>query len=777
VNGILYAVGGDSFGTTEAYDPSTNTWTAKASPPTGGNGALAVAVADDVLYAIGGSAAGSATLQYDAVRDTWANKTNMPTGRSELGAAAVNGTIYAIGGIRSPNPGPGTNSPLATVEAFTDHLRWSSSATSVARATQQGQANAIAVGTADIIASVGSMTCGTACGHLTVNAMTIDKSSLVFAATSNGTAFVQQSGSQTVRLTLSGTGTVPWTATPTQPWITVSPTSGTGTTTLTIGVTRVSTLPASGGVNGLVNLAFLGSTNSSTPISVSLNIVLSNASTAPAGTIETPLDNATGLSGSIAVTGWAVDDVEVTSVSVWRDPVTGEPAGQQVFIGNATFVDGARPDVSAQFPNLPRNTRAGWGYLMLTNFLPNQGNGTFKLYAYADDADGHTTLLGSRTITCDNANATRPFGAIDTPGQGELVSGTVNNFGWVLSRGKVRADPPHGGTVVVLVDGVNRGAPGGWVSRPDLTTLFPDTQYSGVANALGVFGLDTTTLLNGVHTIAWIVTDDQSGQDGVGSRFFTVSNGSGLVADPSGVQVQSPSASQVAASTVDASALAGRRGFDLTAPLTSFTADASGRITIVGEELDRFELELGAAAAYAGYLRAGAELWALPIGSHLDQSTGIFTWQPGAGFVGSYDLVFVRSNGTRREVRIVLQPKGSERGRPQVVIDLPGEGEIAQPFVVAGWATDLDARAGTGVSTLHVWAYPTDGGAPIFLGATAYGGSRPDVATVYGSQFRESGYGLIVQNLEPGTYDLAVFAWSTVTQGFVPAKVVRITVK
>jgi hypothetical protein len=34
-----------------------------------------------------------------------------------------------------------------------------------------------------------------------------------------------------------------------------------------------------------------------------------------------------------------------------------------------------------------------------------------------------------------------------------------------------------------------------------------------------------------------------------------------------------------------------------------------------------------------------------------------------------------------------------------------------------------------------------------------------------------------VQNLEPGTYDIAVFAWSTVTQGFVPAKVVRVTVK
>ena len=52
------------------------------------------------------------------------------------------------------------------------------------------------------------------------------------------------------------------------------------------------------------------------------------------------------------------------------------------------YLDGARPDVQALFPTSPRNTRAGWGYLMLTNFLPNLGNGTFRLTAIADDADG-----------------------------------------------------------------------------------------------------------------------------------------------------------------------------------------------------------------------------------------------------------------------------------------------------------------------------------------------------------------------------------------------------
>ena len=162
-----------------------------------------------------------------------------------------------------------------------------------------------------------------------------------------------------------------------------------------------------------------------------------------------------------------------------------------------------------------------------------------------------------------------------------------------------------------------------------------------------------------------------------------------------------------------------------------------------------------------------------------------FTWQPGVGFINSYDLVFVRRNGgvpvARQEVRVVINAKGSNRVGPQVVIDFPVAGPEpapdTQPLLVAGWAIDTDAAAGTGVDTVHVWAYPTDGGNPLFLGAAAYGGRRPDVSAIYGARFRDSGYGLFVDALPPGSYDLAVFAWSTVTWDFVPARVVRVTVR
>jgi hypothetical protein len=134
-------------------------------------------------------------------------------------------------------------------------------------------------------------------------------------------------------------------------------------------------------------------------------------------------------------------------------------------------------------------------------------------------------------------------------------------------------------------------------------------------------------------------------------------------------------------------------------------------------------------------------------------------------------------------VSIVLNPKGSGRVGPQIAIDTPSAG--SQPFVlsagaafnVAGWAADLDANWQTGVDAVHVWAYPRSGADPIFLGQAALGGARPDVAAIYGDAFKPSGYGLTSAGLPAGDYDLAVFAWSTVLEGFAPARTVAISVR
>jgi hypothetical protein len=58
--------------------------------------------------------------------------------------------------------------------------------------------------------------------------------------------------------------------------------------------------------------------------------------------------------------------------------------------------------------------------------------------------------------------------------------------------------------------------------RPDIASLFPG--YANSGGAVGHFALDTTTLSNGVHTIAWVVVDSGGNASGIGSRYFTVAN-------------------------------------------------------------------------------------------------------------------------------------------------------------------------------------------------------------------------------------------------------------
>ena len=143
--------------------------------------------------------------------------------------------------------------------------------------------------------------------------------------------------------------------------------------------------------------------------------------------------------------------------------------------------------------------------------------------------------------------------------------------------------------------------------------------------------------------------------------------------------------------------------------------------------------------------------------------------------------MFVRESAgqpaTRREIRIVLSAKGSHSG-PRVVIDSPRQQQdVGQPFVVAGWAADLDAAEGSGIGTIHVWAYPRTGAPPVFLGIAQQGYVRPDVAAAFDNRLLDSGYALTVRGLQPGIYDVAVFGWSTPRRAFASAVTVQVIVR
>jgi hypothetical protein len=238
-------------------------------------------------------------------------------------------------------------------------------------------------------------------------------------------------------------------------------------------------------------------------------------------------------------------------------------------------------------------------------------------------------------------------------------------------------------------------------------------------------------------------------------------------------------AAELAWRSVSDADIDGRAGFDFNAPFESIHTDAAGVRHVRLPELGRVELRLGHETA-AGYLSANGTLRALPAGSQLDTATGVFTWVPGPGFIGTYDLVFLKGM-TQVLVAVTIVPKpGEKAGLMRGWIDLPGaRATVAGTFTVAGWAIDTGAWQGSGVGAVHVWAQRRDvSSAPaIFLGAAAVGGVRSDVAGIYGAQFDRAGWSVSASGLALGRYDVTAYFWSTRTDRFEDARMTTITVR
>jgi trimeric autotransporter adhesin len=477
--------------------------------------------------------------------------------------------------------------------------------------------------------------------------ISLSRTRLSFGAVRGG----PKTDSQKVLLRNSGSGQLNWTATSDTAWLKVTPESGSGSAVLSIGIDPAAL--AAGSYYGHIWVSDPSASNPTLGIYVSLTLNEGGKSAAPFGYFDTPLDNTVGIAGTIPVTGWALDDIGVAKVEINRDPVPGDssetigPDGL-IYIGDAIFVEGARPDIETIYPEYPLTYKAGWGYMLLTNFLPpNKGNGVYRLHAIVTDYEGNTVELGTKTITCDNAHAVKPFGAIDTPAQGGDASGaTYYNFGWALTP-LPNSIPLDGSTINVWVDGVMLGHPDYNHYRQDIATKFP-----GLANtdgAIGVYTLDTTKYANAVHTIAWSVQDNGGNLDGIGSRFFNILN-TGIL-NTGGTQSALGSEAQDSAMRQSFEAIGElpldflpvfvRTGFKTDAVPTLLQPDDSGTIRIEIGEVDRVELNLGHTASIKGYSVVGKDLQPLPIGSTLDAQNGTFSWMPGPGFLGEYEFVFL----------------------------------------------------------------------------------------------------------------------------------------
>jgi hypothetical protein len=160
--------------------------------------------------------------------------------------------------------------------------------------------------------------------------------------------------------------------------------------------------------------------------------------------------------------------------------------------------------------------------MLLTYALPFKDDNQYKLYAVARDKTGHETMFQSRVIVVNNSKNVRPFGNIETPGQGGIVSGSnYVNWGWALTP-PPNSIPTDGSTIGVYIDDVYVGRPVYNIFREDIAVLFPGCLNS--AGPLGYYIMDTTKYANGIHTISWSVRDSAGKEEGIGSRYFIVRN-------------------------------------------------------------------------------------------------------------------------------------------------------------------------------------------------------------------------------------------------------------
>ena len=364
--------------------------------------------------------------------------------------------------------------------------------------------------------TVDGSTLASAATRVSVKEPTLDlaPASLQFgAATGAGPALVTPGQS----ITISGFAwTTGWTAAGTAPWIRISATSGTGPGSLIVSIDPAA-VPAAGTLSGSVRISIGAIPGGQLDVPVRVDAYPSATTAAPFGVFEPPPSPTTG---AVPITGWALDDVAVSAVAIYRNRTATEGGPGLVFIGTGTFTDGARPDVAAAFPAAPQKTRAGWGYMLLSNVLPDGGNGTFTFHAYAIDVESRQTFLGSRDITIANATSEEPFGALDLPAPGETVAGLYTFTGWALS--------PRPGRITrvdIVLDGQRIGLAQYGLPRPDVAALFGGPSGPVDAAAAGFkFTIDTRGLANGLHTIAFVAANNAAGFAGLGSRFFTVKN-------------------------------------------------------------------------------------------------------------------------------------------------------------------------------------------------------------------------------------------------------------
>ncbi len=213
--------------------------------------------------------------------------------------------------------------------------------------------------------------------------------------------------------------------------------------------------------------------------------------------IESPAAGAT-VSGTVAVRGYvADDDLRILSVDTLVDGVTYCP----------TIYGIPRTDICNALTTKPPNCpNIGFQLTLFTSGgFPPVPDGQHTLQIRARDETGRFTLIPDTPIALavKNGAPAAILGGMDTPKTNDHLSGTIHMTGYAYSPGQKIV-----GNVVAFDNFFSLGTARYGLPRPDICAQL--TNVPACPNIGFTFDLDTTTILNGPHTLGVLFFNDHN---------------------------------------------------------------------------------------------------------------------------------------------------------------------------------------------------------------------------------------------------------------------------
>ncbi|HEX8152377.1 MAG TPA: Ig-like domain-containing protein, partial [Thermoanaerobaculia bacterium] len=211
--------------------------------------------------------------------------------------------------------------------------------------------------------------------------------------------------------------------------------------------------------------------------------------------------------GMILVRGWAFHTVHsISKVELYVDD-------QFQHVAPRVY---PRIDAVEAYPNYPALHTQTPGFV--TGFSSTRfSNGPHTVEMRILTSDGVTHFLGRRTINIDNTINQAPFGFVDQPDLRGThnVAGSFPVVGWAADTDGILR-------VEVQIDDANMQAAMYGDPRPDVGNTYPD--FPGALFSGFIANVDTTRVLDGVHTLTVTATDNRGMTRVIGRRTVQIFN-------------------------------------------------------------------------------------------------------------------------------------------------------------------------------------------------------------------------------------------------------------